>query len=57
MWSTRVFLITGDGQYGTATSSAALIGHVKACVARNVTCAVYAVDNTVVWGMQQAAAK
>ncbi len=57
MWSTRVFLITRDGQYGTATSSAALIGHVKACADRNVTCAVYAVDNTVVWGMQQAAAK
>jgi hypothetical protein len=57
MWSTRAFLITGDGRYGTATSSAALIGHVKACAGRNVTCAVYAVDNTVVWGMQQAAAK
>lgn len=53
----RAFLITGDGQYGTATNSAALIGHVKACADRNVTCAVYAVDNTVVWGKQRAAAK
>lgn len=53
----RAFLITSDGQYGTATNSAALTGHVKACAERKVTCAVYAVDNTVVWGKQQAAAR
>jgi serine protease Do len=49
----RAFLLTGDGQFGTATNSAALSEHVRACAERKVTCAVYAVDNTVVWGRQQ----
>ncbi len=53
----RAFLVTGDGKFGTATNSAALTEHVRGCVERKVTCAVYAVDNTVVWGKQQGAAK
>ncbi len=52
----RAFLITSDGQFGTATSSAALTEHMKGCAARKATCAVYAVDNTVVWGKQAPAA-
>jgi len=53
----RAFLITGDGQVGTVTSSAALTEQVEGCAARKVTCAVYAVDNTVVWGGQQPASR
>lgn len=52
----RAFIITGDGKFGTATNSAALTEHLKGCADRKVTCAVYAVDNTVVWGQQRAAA-
>lgn len=52
----RAFLITSDGKFGTANSSAALVEHVKGCAERKVTCAVYAVDNTVVWGKQAPAA-
>lgn len=53
----RAFLITSDGQYGTATNSAALTEHVRACTERRVICSVYAVDNTVVWGKQQTSPK
>lgn len=52
----RAFLITSDGKFGVATRSAALLEHVKGCTERKVTCAVYAVDNTVVWGKQAPAA-
>lgn len=52
----RAFLITSDGKFGVATNSAALTSHAKGCTERKVTCAVYAVDNTVVWGKQQQAA-
>ncbi|RZL67532.1 MAG: serine protease [Variovorax sp.] len=52
----RAFLITSDGKFGAATGSAALLEHVKGCTERKVTCAVYAVDNAVVWGKQQPAA-
>lgn len=52
----RAFLITSDGKFGTATSSTALLEHAKGCTERKVTCAVYAVDNVVVWGKQQPAA-
>lgn len=48
----RAFLITSDGQFGTATGSAALLAHARGCTERKVTCAVYAVDNAVVWGKQ-----
>lgn len=51
----RAFLITSDSRFGTATSSAALTEHLKGCTQRKVVCAAYAVDNTVVWGKQQAA--
>ncbi|TSD56629.1 serine protease [Variovorax sp. KBS0712] len=51
----RIFLLTGDQKFGTATSSAALTEHLKGCTERKVTCAAYAVDDTVVWGKQQAA--
>ena len=51
----RIFLITSDGKFGTATNSAALTEHLKGCAERKVVCAAYAVDNTVVWGKQQAA--
>lgn len=50
----RAFLITSDSKFGTATGSAALTEHLKGCAARKVVCAAYAVDNTVVWGGQQA---
>ena len=53
----RAFLITGDKQYGTATRSADLMAHVKGCTERKVTCAAYAVDDTVVWGKQQSPAR
>ena len=52
----RAFLITSDGKFGVATNSAALTEHVKGCADRKVVCAVYAVDNTVVWGKQQSSA-
>ncbi len=51
----RAFLVTSDGRFGVATNSAALTEHVRGCAERKVVCAVYAVDNTVVWGTQQAA--
>lgn len=51
----RAFLITSDNKFGTATNSAALTEHLKGCAERKVVCAAYAVDNTVVWGKQQAA--
>ncbi|MFM9925258.1 trypsin-like peptidase domain-containing protein [Variovorax sp. H27-G14] len=51
----RAFLITSDNKFGTATNSAALTEHLKGCTARKVVCAAYAVDDTVVWGKQQAA--
>lgn len=50
----RAFLITSDNRFGTATNSAALTEHLKGCAARKVVCAAYAVDDTVVWGKQQA---
>jgi len=49
----RIFLITSDGRFGAATSSAALTEHLKGCTERKVTCAAYAVDDTVVWGKQK----
>jgi len=51
----RAFLITSDNKFGTATNSAALTEHLRGCAERKVVCAAYAVDNTVVWGKQQAA--
>ncbi|MET3497779.1 trypsin-like peptidase domain-containing protein [Variovorax boronicumulans] len=51
----RAFLITSDNKFGTATNSAALTEHLKGCTERKVVCAAYAVDDTVVWGKQQAA--
>lgn len=52
----RAFLLTQDGKFGTVTGYDALVGQLKNCGDRKVTCAVYAVDDTVVWG-QQAAVK
>lgn len=51
----RAFMITGDGHFGAVTGSNALIAQVKNCADTKITCAVYAVDNTVVWGKQKAA--
>ena len=48
----RIFLITSDGRFGAATSSAALTEQLRGCAERKVVCAAYAVDNTVVWGRQ-----
>lgn len=52
----RAFLLTQDGHFGTVTGYEGLVTQLKSCSDKKVTCAVYAVDETVVWG-QQAAAK
>ncbi|HZF83463.1 MAG TPA: S1C family serine protease [Burkholderiaceae bacterium] len=49
----RAFIITGDLKYGTATRASDLTAHIQGCAERKVTCAVYAVDDTVVWGTQK----
>ncbi|MBS0426198.1 MAG: serine protease, partial [Proteobacteria bacterium] len=46
----RAFIITSDLKYGTATRASELTAHIQGCAERKVTCAVYAVDDTVVWG-------
>jgi len=38
-----------------AMPSITLTAHLKGCIERKVTCAAYAVDDTVVWGKQQVA--
>jgi len=51
----RAFMITGDGHFGTVTSLAGLNGQLADCAQKKVTCAVYALNDTVVWGKQQPA--
>lgn len=51
----RAFLITGDGHFGTVTSLAGLNEQLAGCAQKKITCAVYAVNGTVVWGKQQPA--
>ncbi|SFU70460.1 Trypsin-like peptidase domain-containing protein [Polaromonas sp. YR568] len=51
----RAFLITGDGHFGTVTSLAGLNEQLTGCAQKKITCAVYAVNGTVVWGKQQPA--
>lgn len=51
----RAFLITGDGRFGTVTSLAGLNEQLADCAQKKVTCAVYALNDTVVWGKQQPA--
>lgn len=51
----RAFMITADGHFGTVTGSSALIAQLTNCADAKIACAVYAVDNTVVWGKQKAA--
>ena len=50
----RAFMITGDGYFGAITSAASLLQQLAHYAAQQVGCAVYAVDNTVVWGGQKA---
>lgn len=45
----RAFMITSDGHFGAVTGSSALIAQIEHCKDTQVSCAVYAVDNTVVW--------
>ncbi|WP_411884641.1 trypsin-like peptidase domain-containing protein [Polaromonas sp. YR568] len=49
----RAFMITGDGHFGTVTSLAGLNEQLAGCAQKKITCAVYAVNSTVVWGQQQ----
>ncbi|AYQ27832.1 MULTISPECIES: S1C family serine protease [unclassified Polaromonas] len=51
----RAFMITSDGQFGAVTSLAGLNEQVASCAQKKITCAVYAVNGTVVWGKQQPA--
>ena len=51
----RAFMITGDGHFGTVTSLAGLNEQLAGCAQKKITCAVYAVNSTVVWGKQQPA--
>jgi serine protease Do len=51
----RAFMITGDGHFGTVTSLAGLNEQLAGCARKKIICAVYAVNNTVVWGKQQPA--
>ena len=46
----RAFLITSDKKFGTVTRASDLTAHIQGCAERKATCAVYAVDDTVVWG-------
>lgn len=52
----RAFMITQDGHFGAVAGYDALVGQMKRCADTKTVCAVYAVDDTVVWG-QQAGAK
>lgn len=49
----RAFMITSDGHFGTVTSLAGLNEQLAGCAQKKITCAVYAVNSTVVWGQQQ----
>ena len=51
----RAFMITADGHFGAVKGSDALVAQIKNCSDAKVACAVYAVDNTVVWGKQKPA--
>jgi serine protease Do len=48
----RAFMITQDGHFGAVTGYDALVGQMKRCAEVKTVCAVYAVDDTVVWGQQ-----
>ena len=50
-------MITADGHFGAVKGSDALVAQIKNCSDAKVVCAVYAVDNTVVWGKQKPAAQ
>ncbi len=45
----RAFVVTSDAQWGTVTSTEALTAILGQCQQRKVQCALYAVDDSVVW--------
>jgi S1-C subfamily serine protease len=45
----RAFIVTSDGQWGTVTSAETMMAILAQCQQRKVQCALYAVDDAVVW--------